>query len=59
MYMIFCETDCIKPSTWYSKFLLWKTQIVFLISTMENPLNGILKSDNRKPLIWFSKKVTA
>ena len=33
--------------------------MVFLISTVENPLNGILKSDNRKPLIWYSKNVTA
>ena len=58
--MVFSETDCIKPSTWHSKFLLWKTlEIVFLISTVENPLNGILKSDNRKPLIWYSKNITA
>ena len=33
--------------------------MVFLISTVENPLNGILKSDNRKPLIWYSKNFTA
>ena len=29
-----------------------------LISTVENHLNGILKSNNRKPLIWYSKNVT-
>ena len=33
--------------------------MVFLISTVENPLNGILKSDNRKPLIWYSTNYTA
>ena len=49
--------------------------MAFLISTVENHLNGILnvycvkpskwysykiyKSDNRKPLIWYSKYFTA
>ena len=44
--------------------------MVFLISTVENPLNGILstaenhlngilKSDNSKPLIWYSTNFTA
>ena len=33
--------------------------MVFLISSVENHLNGILKSDNRKPLTWYSKNVTA
>ena len=33
--------------------------MVFLIYTVENHLNGILKSANRKPLIWYSKNVTA
>ena len=33
--------------------------MVFLISTAENSLNGILKSDYRKHLIWYFKNFTA
>ena len=33
--------------------------MVFLISTVENHLNGILNFYNRKPLIWYSKNFTA
>ena len=50
--MVFCETDCIKPSKWYSKFIRWKTiYMVFLISTVENPQHGILNLYCGKPSI--------
>ena len=53
--MVFRETDCIKPSKWYSKFLLWKTILmVFLISTVENHINGIFNFYCGKPSKWYS-----